>query len=326
MKYGIASLLAIFAGPSLAQWNNNSSAPIDLAPAPWTLKGTVYSVTFVPPSADLPTKAFPPLERQFASAIEGEYLGLLGMIQIIRYTESPVGPYDELLIVPGFFKYNHTDATDGRVEEKTNVRVSRIYSKVYMLEWENKYSRSNFIVSTYKRKVMTVANRWTDWNIPKHLARFDWTEAEHGETAVKIYPHDTTGDPSESKPAEKPWFQATFKPDLLSGLPFSTDLYKILGVNATLAQPPLPYAKSSFGELAGTNHWATTVPEQATDHASVGIFDLGQEDGDVEGNMGTNIVGDEYFPNFWPGLLRFHPGMKLENATITFNAPGIWKN
>ncbi|GJC88687.1 hypothetical protein ColLi_11525 [Colletotrichum liriopes] len=304
MKYGIASLLAIFAGPSLAQWNNNSSAPIDLAPAPWILKGTVYSVTFVPPSADLPTKAFPPLERQFASAIEGEYLGLLGMIQIIRYTESPVGPYDELLIVPGFFKYNYTDATNGRVEEKTNVRVSRIYVSQKYTCWNGR----------------------TNWNIPKHLARFDWTETEHGETAVKIYPHDTTGDPSESKPAEKPWFQATFKPDFLSGLPFSTDLYKILGVNATLAQPPLPYAKSNFGELAGTNHWATTVPEQATDHASLGIFDLGQEDGDVEGNLGTNIVGDEYFPNFWPGLLRFHPGMKLQNATITFNAPRIWEN
>lgn len=113
---------------------------------------------------------------------------------------------------------------------------------------------------------------------------------------------------------------------MLSGLPFSTDLYKILGVNATLAQPPLPYARSEFGELAGTNHWAATVPEQATDNASFGVFDLGQEDGDVEGNLGTNAVGDEYFPNFWPGLLRFHPGMKLENATIVFNAPEIWTN
>lgn len=140
MKYAITSLLTIFAGLALAQWENNSTIPIDHAQAPWTLKGTVYSVTFVPPSTDLPTKAFPPLERQFASAIEGEYLGRLGMIQIIRYTESPVGPYDELLIVPGFFKYNHTNAADGMVEERTNVRVSRIYVSQKYTCWNGRTS------------------------------------------------------------------------------------------------------------------------------------------------------------------------------------------
>jgi len=304
MRYGISFLVATFAGLTLAQWNNNSPAPIEPAPAPWTLKGTVYAITFVPPSTDLPIKAFPPLERQFASATEGEYLGGLGMIQIIRYTESPVGPYDELLIVPGFFKYNYTDAASGISQERTNVRVSRIYVSQKYTCWNGRIN----------------------WNIPKHLARFDWTEDEHGETAVKIYPHDTTGDPRESKPAGKPWFQAKFKPSLPGVLPFSTDLYKILGVNATLAQPPLPYANTSLGELAGTSHWAATVPEQVTDSASLGIFDLNQEGGDVEGNLGTNAVGDENFPNFWPGLLRFHPGIKLENATITFNAPEIWNN
>ncbi|KAK2764222.1 hypothetical protein CKAH01_15762 [Colletotrichum kahawae] len=294
MKFSSSCLFAAFAGLSAAQWDNNSTAPIELAPAPWTLKGTVYSVTLVPLSNDLPKKAFPPLERQYASATEGEYLGILGMIQIIRYTESPVGPYDELLIVPGFFKYNHTNA-EGAREEKKNVRVSRI-SVSQKLEHS------------------------------KHLARFDWTEKENGETSVKIYPHDTTGDLSESTPAEKPWFKATFKPDLVNGLPFSTDLYKILGVNATLAQPPLPSANSTYRELAGTDHWAATVPGQVTDNASLGVYDLDQGEGDVEEGKNTNVVGDEYFPNFWPGLLRFNAGIKLENATITFSEPEIWSN
>ncbi|KAL0932303.1 uncharacterized protein CTRU02_213256 [Colletotrichum truncatum] len=301
MRCNIHFLLATLAGLSAAQWDNNSSAPIELAPAPWTLKGTVYSVTLVPLSDDLPTKAFPPLERKHASATDGEYLGILGMIQIIRYTESPVGPYDELLIVPGFFKYNYTDAA-GVFEEKKNVRVSRIYVSQKYTCWNGR----------------------TNWNIPKHLARFDWTENGKGETTVKVYPHDTTGDENESTPAKKPWFQAKFKPDLVSGLPFSTDLYKILGVNATLAQPPLPYANSTYGELAGTDRWATTVPGQFTDNASLGVFDLDQGDGDVENGQSTNAVGDEYFPNFWPGLLRFNAGIKLENATITFSDPVTW--
>lgn len=139
MKFSASCLFVVFAGLSAAQWDNNSTAPIELAPAPWTLKGTVYSITLVPLSDDLPNKAFPPLERQYASATEGEYLGILGMIQIIRYSESPVGPYDELLIVPGFFKYNHTNA-EGEREEKKNVRVSRIYVSQKYTCWNGRTS------------------------------------------------------------------------------------------------------------------------------------------------------------------------------------------
>ncbi|TDZ61136.1 putative U6 snRNA-associated Sm-like protein LSm4 [Colletotrichum trifolii] len=186
-----------------------------------------------------------------ALALQGEFLGRLGMIQVIRYTESPVVPYDELLVVPGFSKYNRTNDV-GFTEEKENVR--------------------------------------RDWNIPKHLARFDWIESDNGETAVKVYPHDTTGDVNESAPAEKPGFQAKFKPDLLSGLPFSTNLYKVLGINATLAQPPLPYADSANGELPGADHWAATVPGQVTDDASLGIFDLDEGKGDSVDGKGTNAL------------------------------------
>lgn len=103
-----------------------STEPITLDPAPWAVKGDVYSIFLlpvlgVPLDNVLPTKAFPPLERQYANATEGDFLGLLGTIQLIRYTDTPVGPYDELLIVPGYFGYEQ----DG--ERKQNVRISRIY-------------------------------------------------------------------------------------------------------------------------------------------------------------------------------------------------------
>ena len=140
MRYDVAYLLLSLIALSTAQWDNNSTAPIELAPAPWTLKGTVYSITFIPPSVKLPTKAFPPLERQYASAVEGQYVGILGQIQILRYTDSPVGPYDELIIVPGFFKYNYTDATQ-RTEERKNVRVSRIYVSQKYTCWNGRTSK-----------------------------------------------------------------------------------------------------------------------------------------------------------------------------------------
>lgn len=151
-------------------------------------------------------------------------------------------------------------------------------------------------------------------------------EGENGETSVKIYPHDTTGDPLESKPAEKPWFQATFKPNLLGGLPFSTDLYNLVGVDTLLAQPPLPFGNSTYDELPGTKNWAATIPNQVTKSASVGIIDMAQGDGDVERGHNANAVGDEYFPNFWPGVPRLNIGTKLENATITFSSPTVWTN
>jgi hypothetical protein len=50
------------------------------------------------------------------------------MVQIIRYTESPVGPYDELVLVPGDFEYESNELDNqGKRKKKSNLKVSRIY-------------------------------------------------------------------------------------------------------------------------------------------------------------------------------------------------------
>ncbi|KAK8045632.1 hypothetical protein PG993_005656 [Apiospora rasikravindrae] len=283
-------------------WTNNSTKPIELVPAPWALHGTVYSIASILPPSGLPVKAYGPLERASpAYTAAAEYVGLLGMIQIIRYTDSPVGPYDELLMVPGYFKYPHVD-DQGRESERLNPSITRIYVS-------QKY---------------TAKNGRMNWNIPKHLAKFDWTEEEDGSTTVKVYPFDTTGDPTESGPAPLPFFQTTFSP-ILGGLPFSTDLYEWIGINATLAQPPLPANPDTpHGELAGTQQWRAVVPGQASDRSSIGMFDMGQGQGDAVGNTGKNAVGDEVFPNFWPGMPSLTLGLRMENAKISFGEPEIW--
>lgn len=68
------------------------------------------------------------------------------------------------------------------------------------------------------------------------------------------------------------------------------------------------------------------MPNQKTDRATIQIADMGQGGGDVEEGHTTNAVGDEYFPNFWPGLPRINVVTKLEDATITFSAPTTWTN
>ncbi|KAK8878755.1 Ras-related protein Rab-6A [Apiospora arundinis] len=287
-------------------WTNNSTKPIELVPAPWALHGTVYSLATLLPPATLPAKAYGPLERASPAYVgAAEYVGLLGMIQIIRYTDSPVGPYDELLLVPGYFKYPHVDA-EGRQTERLNPSITRIYVS-------QKY---------------TAKNGRLNWNIPKHLAKFDWTESADGSTTVKVYPFDTVGGgpdaAREPGPAALPFFQTTFTP-ALGGLPFSTDLYQWIGINATLAQPPLPgHADSAHGELAGTDRWRAVVPGQASARSSLGLFDMDQGRGDQVGDTGRNAVGDEFFPNFWPNTPRLTLGLRMDNAKISFGEPEIW--
>jgi len=297
--HGRSDIPVNYTGPNYsdaADWNNDSPQPIEHVPAPWILHGDVYGFTFIP--TKLPKKAFGPFERGSKLQTDGTYLGGIGMIQLIRYHDSPVGPYDELFVIPGFYNYEGPEGQG----QKNNVRISRIYVS-------QKY---------------TAFNGRTNWNIPKHLAKFDWQQNEDGEMSVKVYPHDTEGDELESKPASKPWFQAVFKKDPTIKVPFTTDLYTILGVNTTLAQPPLDGKKTKYGELAATDRWASTIPGQKTTKASLQIADMRQDDCDTEEGSSTNAVGDECFKYFWPGLLPLHPAMKLENATITFSEPIVW--
>jgi hypothetical protein len=63
------------------------------------------------------------------------------MVQVIRYTESPVGPYDEMLIVPGYFECDSKDVDkQGKRIKKQHVRVSRIYVDSKFTCWNGRKS------------------------------------------------------------------------------------------------------------------------------------------------------------------------------------------
>ena len=69
-----------------------------VAPAPWTCKCTAYVlIFFVTSSQGLPQDiAYDPVEgsvESFTAADQaGSFRGGTGMIQIVRYTETPAGP------------------------------------------------------------------------------------------------------------------------------------------------------------------------------------------------------------------------------------------
>ena len=70
--------------------------------------------------------AYSPLEGQSDFAKDQKALGGLSMLQLIRYTDSPVGPYDELILAPGTFGYEKEDENGRRLKGK-GVKITRIY-------------------------------------------------------------------------------------------------------------------------------------------------------------------------------------------------------
>ena len=102
-----------------------NSVPFKVAPPPWTCKCTAYVLPFFySASSGLPTDlAYAPLEAatsSFSSQAEaGSYKGGLCLVQIVRYTETPVGPYDEMVLLPGEF------GTPG--QKGQNLRITSIY-------------------------------------------------------------------------------------------------------------------------------------------------------------------------------------------------------
>jgi hypothetical protein len=68
------------------------------------------------------------------------------------------------------------------------------------------------------------------------------------------------------------------------------------------------------------------IPGQSSKNTTFGTINMEQSGGDGE-DTGVNAAGDEFFRNFWPGLLKRNVGLRMMNATITFSEatdmPGV---
>jgi hypothetical protein len=112
--------------------SSNNDTPVALPP--WNLKATIYTFMMYVSSQDAQKLAsdksflYSPLEAGSTFA-KDKLVGGLAMVQVIRYTESPLGPYDEFLMAPGAFEYDVGEQRNGKTEiaKKKNTRVTRIY-------------------------------------------------------------------------------------------------------------------------------------------------------------------------------------------------------
>lgn len=110
------------------------NAHVPLAPAPWDLSGQGWLFLYHLPETAQEIPELLPREPS------GPYLGGLGALMLVDYQSSNVGPYKELLFIPGRFRHG----------KKKFYGISRIW------------------VSTEA----SVVNGQNNWGIPKELANF----------------------------------------------------------------------------------------------------------------------------------------------------------
>ena len=174
----------------------------------------------------------------------------------------------------------------------------------------------------------------TDWNIPKHLARFSFTTLHDNAIAIAVYPNvnNHSGVEINSKPT--PVFSAVYKPiSFLPRFPVSTGIAKYIGMDLSIVQPPLPEGNGANSELPGTDRWCQLLPLEYSEKTSLGWWDLNQGGAtetdallggaDADEDQG-NEGGKNHFDNWWPGIGRWRIGLMMEDATIDFPEGKYW--
>jgi hypothetical protein len=132
------------------------SPPTDISPVPgpWTLKAKLYLFATIikpvnpqdPVLQGLPPGSYNPSENLHPSALAPvndapQWKGGLTNAVLVRYEDSPVGPYDELMFAVDGFTNPHQKGTAGRI---TNIYVSSRQSV-----WNGRNNWSVFLLSLY---------------------------------------------------------------------------------------------------------------------------------------------------------------------------------
>ncbi len=113
--------------------------------APWKLRGEGFILVYKF------SRDWVENQGQLHFYLEGKFKGGLGYLMMVNYKESPVGPYRELLLIPGKFSpQNKQSITKIYVDSEVSTRNGRI-----------------------------------NWGIPKETLTFDWKEHK-GITTVQL--------------------------------------------------------------------------------------------------------------------------------------------
>lgn len=145
----------------------HSKPPAPRAPAPWVLRGEAtallyrFSEEWVRDQVQLPTG--------FTRALGGG----LGVVMLVRYFASPVGPYDELLVIPGRFQSGGAAGfTIGDIWVSSEASVDNgrrnwaIPKKLARFEVTNDGRRQRFCVEVGGARLATFETEAGRWGLP----------------------------------------------------------------------------------------------------------------------------------------------------------------
>ncbi|KAF2006776.1 hypothetical protein P154DRAFT_422340 [Amniculicola lignicola CBS 123094] len=312
------------------QQQTRPSHPIRLAPAPWQTKSECYWLLMTLRS--LPKGIYDPLEEEaigLGTESEerkkevGEFKGGLGIIMVVRYTSTPVGPYDEIIVLPGNFSIPKTPSAPLKLPKKA-LRITRIYVS----------------------QRTTCYNGRVNWNIPKHLARFSFSapptpagSSPPESMTVKVYPPS-----SKDGDGTGPFFACTLKP--FRWIPAVSLSTKWLPLSTVHAQPPVPEApgfqqasaEEAKGEaveeydinpkmeeslMAGTEKWRLFPIHGYYERARGCWVKIHQPGEDTEG---SNNEAVEEASKYWPvDAQPWSIGAWMEDANMEIPLPLEWK-
>ena len=128
--------------------DSSAGSGVVIAPAPWKLRGEGYVMMIKLPLPRGRAELFAPTE--LAEARFGQF----GCVMFVDYAESPVGPYHELLFIPGTFRFGRR-----RLPSITKIYVSSQAS---------------------------VDSGQHNWGIPKELGQFTVVDGDDGVKRVTM--------------------------------------------------------------------------------------------------------------------------------------------
>ncbi|TFY67012.1 hypothetical protein EVG20_g4090 [Dentipellis fragilis] len=265
-----------------APWNTNAEFYIFLArtiPRPTSSDGESFNPNNEPSILQgLPAGSYHSLEEIHPSALQPvpvpgsdghmQHRGSWPQIVIVRYKDSPVGSYDELMYMAGRFE-NPVEGTGVESGRITNIYVS---SSAGALNGRRNWS--TFILTLYALIETRELSSASD--TPKHVARFEWIPkpGDPNTTTLRVY-HDR--DAPLPLSADEPFFVATLTRSRLPAIPVNTarlPFASAIGRALRYVQPPLlrgRYPSDSKGvgaviktddALHGrTSPWLSFLPE-----------------------------------------------------------------
>jgi len=164
--------------PAVIKPSVKKRAPLSsVIPAPWTLRGRGYLFLY----KDLGEEFL----RTFVPADYKEYLGGYASLMVVDYLESPVGPYRELLFIPGKFKIQEWERhLISKIYVNTEASVTSgkanwaIPKELAHITFEREGKQEKILVTKEKKKVfeLTVESGWFPFPLSTRLLPFPLTQ------------------------------------------------------------------------------------------------------------------------------------------------------